>query len=226
MGDALVDILFPRVCHICGAPLPPGEEFLCLPCRAALPRTNYHRLSPNKIEGRLASVASLARATSWLHYTRDSAPALLIHDMKYRRFPRLGTLLGQLMATELFSTGFFSDIDIISPVPLHLLKKMKRGYNQTEMIARGVADITGLPVKEIFKARRHRSQTSMSHAQRLLNTKGIFSLRDPSALAGRHILIIDDVCTTGATLSSLGSLLDPVPGARVSFLTLAAPAGT
>lgn len=162
------------------------------------------------------------RASGHFFYSRDSQFAGLIHDMKYRRFVGVAEYLGHLVASELLISGFFSDIDLIVPVPMHFMKKARRGYNQSEAIARGIAGVTGLGVSRQLKAvRSHRSQTYMTLDQRIANTSGIFKVNRPELLRGRHLLLVDDVCTTGATLTAASeTLLREVADCRISMLTL------
>ena len=230
--SAMVDVLIPKECHICGEKLLPGEEFVCSPCVAKLPLTGYERYWANKtglntdlnpMEQRFAGQLPLVHACAPYFYTRDSSLASLIHDFKYRGFSRLALHLGRLGATSLLSSGLFDGVGELLPVPLHWTKRLRRGYNQTEMIARGISEATGIPVGRRLKATKpHRTQTSLSSDRRLANTKGIFTLRDGEPLRGSHVMLVDDICTTGATLLSAGeavaaSLKNDV---RISIFTL------
>lgn len=217
-----LDFLFPRHCHICDAPLTQVESYVCSTCLARLPRTNYHRMPMNFMEQRFLGLVPFQRAAGHFFYSREGELSTLIQDFKYRHFGGLARRMGRLMGDELIITGFLSDIDLIVPVPMHWLKKGKRGYNQTEKIARGLSEATGINMSLELKAvRGHRTQTSLSREQRLANTAGIFLAPHPERLHGRHILLLDDVCTTGATLSEAArALLNAVPDCRVSFLTL------
>lgn len=220
--DSLLSVFFPRLCHVCGEKLSEGERSICSSCLESLPRTFYHRRDPNPMELLLASRIPIEHATALFFYSRQSALSQLVQDLKYRGFPRLGTDLGRIMGLELLSTGFFNDTDSLVPVPLHFLKKMKRGYNQSEMIARGISEITGIPVDDALCARRgHSTQTGKTPQERMRNTEGIFVVRDPSLTAGKHVMIIDDICTTGATLLSAAKAIHSAsPGTMISVLTL------
>ncbi|MDE6144403.1 MAG: ComF family protein, partial [Muribaculaceae bacterium] len=132
----LVNFMFPPECHVCGIRLAPHERFACTGCLRKLPRSGYHRRHLNPMEERFAGLFRFTRATGHFFYTRDSSLSTLIQDMKYRRFPGIGDMLGNLAATELYPTGFFSDTDIVVPVPMHFVKQARRGYNQTDHIAR------------------------------------------------------------------------------------------
>lgn len=161
-------------------------------------------------------------ASGHFFYSKDSDIARLMHDLKYRHFKGLASYLGEIVAKELLPTGFLSDIDCIIPVPMHFLKKARRGYNQTEEIAKGISLISGIPVATNLKAvRSHRTQTALSLEKRLKNTENLFSVDYPEKLNNKNILLVDDVCTTGATLSSAArTLCDASTGVEVSLLTL------
>ena len=218
----ILDFAFPATCHVCDGKLAPHERFACSHCLSTLPRTGFHRRDLNPMEERLAGKVPFVRATGHFFYTRGSALSTLIQDMKYRRYPGIGEMLGRIAAEELFPSGFFSGIDLIVPVPMHFLKQARRGYNQTHHIANGISKAAGIPVSTALKASRsHKTQTSMTLQQRLDNTSGIFSLPYPGSLDNKGILLVDDVCTTGSTLISAASaILDNAPSAKISILTL------
>ena len=222
-GKSLVDLIFPDLCTVCRNRLVTGEHIICLECRMGLPRTNLHRLQPNAIHERLFSIGHpIERATSLFHYFRENNYARLIHDTKYRGRPIVGRTLALEHATELLQTGFFDGIDAIVPVPLHFFKRFRRGYNQAEEIARGLSSATSLPVINALSASYHRTQTRMSAHQRLLNARNAYHVADPSAIDGLHILLVDDVITTGATLlSCIEAVKKCCPSTRISLYSLA-----
>ncbi|MDE6339841.1 MAG: ComF family protein [Muribaculaceae bacterium] len=217
------NFIFPQSCHLCGTRLPDGSRYVCPSCLSRLPRTLFHRMSMNPMEQRLAGKFRFVNATGHFFYAADTDMAILIHDLKYHHFRGLAEYLGTLVATELFSTSFFSDIDGIIPIPMHWLKKARRGYNQTEHIAKGIGDVLKIPVLSNLTANRpHKTQTRLTAQQRLTNLADSFSVRNPQSLENRHILLLDDVCTTGATLTTASdALLAAAPSLRISLLTLA-----
>ncbi len=219
----LFDYIFPKRCHLCGAALGDGEEFLCPSCLASLPRTGYHRDADNRMAQRFSGLVPYVRASGHFFYSRGSDMARLVHDLKYRRFRGLARWLGERAGEELLTAGFFDGIDAVVPVPMHFWKKAVRGYNQTEEIALGIHHATGLQVVTALTAvRPHRTQTALTEEQRHRNVSGIFRLRHPEKLAGKHLLILDDVCTTGATLTAASeAVLSVSPTARLSLLALA-----
>ena len=219
----IADFIFPRVCHLCGANLADGERFVCHACVRSMPRTLYHQRPNNPMEQRFAGLFTFERATAVFFYSRSSQLSQLVQDLKYRHFRGLARQLGRIAGDELFHTGFLSDIEAIVPVPMHWLKKSLRGYNQTEEIAAGLSETTGIPVcKDLHADRPHRTQTSLTLAQRRANTSDIFSYRPPAAApADRHILLLDDICTTGSTLTSAAeAILAVAPDTRITLLTL------
>lgn len=223
MLRSLIDFLLPAECRLCGAPLPEGEATLCGLCAAGMPRTGYHNIPDNAMAMRFAGRFPFERAAGHFYYAPESGISHLIQDFKYRGAPGLARELGSLVAEEVSVYGFFDGIDAIMPVPLHWRKLMRRGYNQTERLARGVADVTGIDVSGDLKAfRAHKSQTRVSLAERLVNADGIFRLDHPEKYEGKGILLMDDVCTTGSTLTSAAdAILAGAPDARISILTLA-----
>jgi ComF family protein len=219
----LSDYIFPVRCHLCGAALGDGEEFLCSSCLASLPRTGYHRHPDNRMARHFSGLVPYVRASGHFFYSRGNNVAQLIYDLKYRRFRNLARWLGECAGAELLAAGFFDGIDAVVPVPMHFWKKAVRGYNQTEEIAVGIHRATGLPVITGLTAiRPHRTQTSLSPEQRRRNVSGIFRMRHPEEFEGKHLLILDDVCTTGSTLTAASEAVSAgAPTATLSLLTLA-----
>ena len=228
---AMIDLILPRVCHVCDTHLLGDEEFICSHCISELPLTKYDKYWDNKsgvntdlnpMEQRFAGQLPLDRASAAYFYTRDSSLASLIHDFKYRGFPRLAKTLGSLGAGTQLSTELFENVDVLLPVPLHWRKRMKRGYNQSELIAMGVSQVTGIPVGNQLKAlKAHKTQTSLSSEQRIANTRGIFKIENPEEFEGKTVMLIDDICTTGATLLSAGeAIAASVKDVRLKIFTL------
>lgn len=224
---SLLHLFFPRRCVVCGACLQEGEEVLCMRCNLDMPRTNYHLHPDNPVERMLWGRMPLQRATSYFYYRKGSGFRQLLYLLKYGNRRDIGRVMGRFVAAELAGCGFFDGVDVIVPVPLHPHKQRQRGYNQSECIARGVAEVTGLPVEASAVVRRvhTESQTRKSAYERWENVQGIFEVCRPGQFAGKHVLLVDDVLTTGATLTACADAFAAVEGVRISVLTLAVAAG-
>lgn len=217
-------LLFPRCCVVCGSPLSRGEECLCTCCNINLPRTGFHLRKDNPVEclfwGR---IPGLKRASSFLFYRKGSDFRHILHMLKYGGYKELGEVMGRYMSAELSSGEFFDGVDMIIPVPLHRKKQKLRGYNQSEWIARGIASVTGIPLcaECMIREKNTETQTRKSTFERWENVEGIFRLCDTVHFEGKHVLLVDDVLTTGATTVACASAFAGVSGIRISVLTLA-----
>jgi len=220
---SLLHLFFPRCCVVCGAPLVEGEEAICTRCNVDMPRTNYHRRQDNPVERMFWGKFPLERATSYFFYRKGSDFRNILHQLKYGGKKELGAVMGRLMAAELAQTDFFRGIDVIVPIPLHPRKKKARGYNQSEWIARGVSEVTGifLDASSMVREKHTDTQTHKSGYERWENVEGIFKLHHPERFTGKHVLIIDDVLTTGSTTTACADAFNGVEGIRISVLTLA-----
>lgn len=217
-------ILAPRVCRICGCALAAGESYLCLGCLIDLPRTGAHTCEFNAIHRRLGHNCHVARAAGWYYYRRGTPYARLLVDAKYGALPRMARALGRACANELRADGFFDGIDLLAPMPMHWAKRLARGYNQAEEICRGIADATGIAVcaNALRASKSHGVQSRQSAAERHANIAGTFAPGPgASALAGRHVLLVDDIITTGATAAEAVRALAAGAPAAVSVLALA-----
>ena len=217
-------LLFPRCCVVCGSPLSRGEECLCTCWHLNLPRTGFHLRKDNPVEclfwGR---IPGLKRASSFLFYRKGSDFRRILHLLKYGGYKELGEVMGRYMSAELSSGEFFDGVDMIIPVPLHRKKQKLRGYNQSEWIARGIASVTGIPLcaECMIREKNTETQTRKSTFERWENVEGIFKLCDTVHFEGKHVLLVDDVLTTGATTVACASAFARVSGIRISVLTLA-----
>lgn len=223
--ENFISILSPNLCLVCGESLVAGETGVCMHCLAELPRTDFHTESFNTMHQQLALPAKIDRAAAWFHYVRTNPYAKLIQHAKYNNRPDMAIHLARLYASEILETGFFDGIDVIVPVPMWCLKKFNRGYNQAEKIAHGLSEVTGLPIENnvLYARLPHTTQTHFTAMQRMKNIGGVYGVRNANRLAGKHILIVDDVFTTGATLRECAAQIHrEAPTATVSVLTLAA----
>jgi len=221
MFRRLLDFIAPRSCVVCGKRLGIHDEALCPSCILKLPRTNFH-LSPldNPMARLFWGIIPVECVTAYTYYAPGSEMARAVYDLKYHDRPDIGVTLGRLIATELQSTGFFDGIDLIVPVPLAWRRERQRGYNQSRLLAQGVGEVTRLTVSDCAVRRTvfHGSQTELSRWDRQQNVKDVFRLRNADSLRGRHVLLIDDIVTTGATVSACARELLKVDGVRISIL--------
>lgn len=220
---SFLSLLFPRCCVVCGRPLAKGEECLCTMCNINLPRTDYHLRKDNPVEKMFWGKIPLEHATSFFFYRKGSDFRQILHQLKYGGQKGIGAIMGRYMAAELLESGFFEGVDVILPVPLHKKKQQIRGYNQSEWIARGIAAVTGISIdtESVVRQKNTDTQTRKSFFERWENVEGIFQLHHAESLTGKHILIVDDVLTTGATTVECASCLTEIEGIRISILTLA-----
>lgn len=216
-------IIFPNVCEICGRPLAHGEDMLCLHCLSDLPLTGFAGSDFTEIHQRLAFPGlPVEKAASWCYYRKDSGFARLLQLAKYGNRPKIARKLGRRYAGSIEHTDFFNGIDIIVPVPISLIKRMNRGYNQSLEIARGISDITGIQINEALKVKHHPTQTLRNRYERWINSSSIYSICPDCDLSGRSVLLVDDVITSGATMvSCLRVLHSSYPDARLSVISLA-----
>ena len=221
--SAFLSLFFPRCCVACGKPLAKGEQGICVMCNINLPRTNYHLRKDNPAEQLFWGKIPLERATSYFFYRKGSDFRKILHQLKYGGQKELGSIMGRHMAAELQSSDFFQGIDVIIPIPLHKKKQQLRGYNQSEYIARGISEVTGIPLDtvSVIRHKNTETQTRKSAFERWENVDGIFELRSSENLSGKHVLIVDDVLTTGSTSVACASCLMQIEGIRFSILTLA-----
>ncbi|MCM1006104.1 MAG: hypothetical protein NC402_07395 [Prevotella sp.] len=217
------ELIWPRNCHVCKQPLPSHTQFVCSLCNSRLPRVPVVESPP--ILDRFALCRNIVSNHAWLFYGRHEVTADLLQDIKYRGCYRLARRMGYSMAWELGITGVFNAVDAIVPVPLHFTRRLKRGYNQTYEICRGVSQITGLPIINALKARYHKSQTHLSHQRRMSNVEGRYFFNQACKLGignpAPTVLLVDDVCTTGSTLLNCAeALAQAIPDIRIRVLTL------
>ena len=219
----LISLLYPKLCVICGEPLIENEKFFCFACFLKLPRTYYHLIPENQAIERLAGKVSLVKASSFLYYNKGGVAQKLITEIKYKGNMELGEWIGAYLAKDMNSSDFFQEIDFLVPVPLHKSKEKKRGFNQAEKIAEGIAQVTKIPLETInvFRDKANISQTRKGVFERWKNTRNLFNMKDPELFKEKHILLIDDVLTTGSTLEALAQSLLISDGVRISILTVA-----
>ena len=200
-----------------------GEEVLCVRCQADLPRVRTISFEENDIARIFWGLVPIEKGISFFHYTPHSPHSRILFELKYHNHPEVGKTMGRMMAEELKATNFFNGIDLIVPIPLSRKKERQRGYNQSDWIAWGISEATGIPTDttSVVRTKTNPSQTTLDHRQRRENVRDIFAVRHPGNLEGRHILLVDDVITTGATMLSCAEAIARACRVRFSVLSLA-----
>lgn len=219
----LAELLFPKLCVVCGDKLIEQEQWICLHCLHHIPRTNYHLTPDNRVAQLFYGRVQLEFATSFFYFGKGSKYQTLLHNLKYKGMKELGEEIGKHFGIDLMQSPDFSTIDVICPVPLHPQKEKKRGYNQSWWIASGMArqmqkELSSDNLKRVTDTE---TQTRKSRFARWQNVEGIFELSNPEAFSGKHVLVVDDVITTGSTLEACAQTIISQSGARVSIATLA-----
>ena len=218
----LINLFYPQLCMLCDNPLVKDEQYICLGCLCDLSKTNYHFNRRNPAWDLFSGYSQVNEVTSFLFFEKEGTTQKLIHSLKYYGNKELATCLSRIAAIELKTIGFYASIDTILPIPLHPKKEKRRGYNQSEWIGRGFASMYGCPIenKRIKRITDTKTQTRKSIYERHVNVEKIFEVTDPEQLYGKHILLIDDVITTGATVSSCIDALLSVPEIKISIFSL------
>jgi len=219
----LLDLIYPNLCFICGETLLKSESHICLSCLNNIPRTNYHLLTDNPVEKRFWGKAPIFRGTSFFFFQKGSPFQKLLHELKYKGNKEIGEILGRYAAAELLNSPDFCSIDIIIPIPLHPKRFAQRGYNQSEWIGKGLSAVLDKPqdTNTLKRVKQTTTQTKKSVFERFENTEGIFELSGAKELEGKHLLLIDDVLTTGSTLNAAINTLLNIPNVKISIFTLA-----
>ena len=219
---ALFSLLFPRICASCGTSLFASEEVLCRRCIQRLPATSFELLSENPVSQLFWGRCKIDNATSAYFYKKGERVQQLLHELKYRGNTNLGCLMGSLLGQHLLKPPYYQSIDYIIPVPLHPKKQQQRGYNQSEFIAKGIAEQMEIPVDtdSLKRIVYTNTQTRKGRYDRWKNVSGIFKVFNAN-IVGKHVLIVDDVVTTGSTIEACVNALNEIPGVKVSVATFA-----
>ena len=220
---SLVNLLFPRVCAACGNILLEGEDCVCTTCRFLLPKTGYENNPDNPLAQMFYGQIPFNAVTAEFFFSKTGKVQHLIHGLKYHHCRENGIFLGQEIGKSLLKAPDYQGIDFIIPIPLHPKKEKLRGYNQSLVIAEGIHEIMNVPIaeKSLVRSVFTDTQTKKSREERYQNVKDIFELKKPEQLQGKHVLLVDDVLTTGATLMSAGKALLHAEGIKISVATVA-----
>lgn len=216
-------LFFPHVCAGCGTDSIDLQSTLCVHCMHLLPLTNFHFHANNPVEKHFWGRIPVTCATSLCHFTTGSLVQHLLHQLKYKGNKDAGFFLGRIMGTAVQAAERFRGIDALVPLPLYAERQRKRGYNQSAVLCSGMAGILGLPVdtSAVLRLSATETQTHKTRIDRWKNMEGKFELVKPDAFTGKHVLLVDDVVTTGATLEACGHEILKAAGAKLSIATLA-----
>lgn len=219
----LIQLIYPNLCLVCTENLMAGENLVCLSCLSKLPYTDYHLQASNPIEQRFWGKFPVEGAASLYFYQKATAGQQLLHALKYKGEKQLGEFLGRQLGVRLAESAVFQTVDLVVPVPLHPKKYRKRGYNQSECICNGIAAALHVPVDftNLERLVENPTQTRKGVYERWENTQGIFGVKDTALFAGKHILLVDDVLTTGSTLEACAQAILQAKGVKISIATLA-----
>lgn len=219
-------IFLPHLCIHCGEPLVGDEQDLCTHCLTQTAWLSNDTAEDNTVEQRLAGHIPFEAAAVLMAFRKGTVAQSILHNIKYYHNTRLADQYGRLLGETLVASGRFGDIDCLVPVPLHPLKQLRRGYNQSQLLCEAIARVMHLPIESHCLYRRHytQSQTRKSHQERQDNMRGVFAVHRPDRLAGKHILLVDDIITTGATTTACYDALAAIPGLRISLAALAVAA--
>ena len=219
--DSFLHLLFPHVCTGCGSDILNEESVLCMRCIEAMPETNFEMHANNPVEKTFWGRLPLVGATAQFYFTKESLMQRLMHQFKYKRNKELGLQLGRIMGDQIKKSGRF-EADALVPLPLFPAKEKRRGYNQATVLCEGMAETMNIPVldKVIIRPQYTETQTKKGRIERWKNMEGKFILSNPEAIRNKHLLLVDDVVTTGATLEACGNELLQAGSVRLSVAAL------
>lgn len=219
----LIDLVYPKTCAACITSRPVKGGIFCMDCLSELPETNFHPIAGNPFEMHFWGRVRIEAGAAFLFFVPDGRTQTLLHNIKYRHRSDFARVIGEFYGSKLIRCPRFEDIDVIIPVPLHWRKERQRGFNQSTEFGRGLASVMSVPClpKGLIRTRYTSTQTKKSRAERIANLKAAFEVRDSEVLRGKHILLVDDVLTTGATLEACALVLTEIEGVRISMATIA-----
>ncbi|SDS27446.1 phosphoribosyltransferase family protein [Gramella sp. MAR_2010_147] len=223
MFHDLINLLYPSVCHICEAELLKNEELICTSCIHDLPITSYHLDNENPVKKVFYGRVKIEKATALLHFRKKAGVQQLIHDLKYRGHREIGTYLGKWLGAELADSNWMNLIDVVIPVPLHKTRLRQRGYNQVEDFGKELAKSLNTDYLDtvLLKISATQTQTLKTRLSRWGKLEETLKIQNSENLAGKHILLVDDLVTTGATLEACAHKLYEIPGMKISIATMA-----
>jgi len=219
----IIDLFFPPVCMACNGHLHESSLLICVNCRHQLPVTNFHLDDSDYVKKVFYGRVKLENATALLRFHKKGIVQQLIHNLKYRGHESIGELLGDWLGEELNTVDAYNDIDIVIPVPLHKAKLRKRGYNQVAKFGQQIAKALNVPYHDdiLVKISSTNTQVFKKREARWQQHDGVFSIQNEKHLKGKHILLVDDIITTGATIEACANVLTKTHNNKLSIATMA-----
>lgn len=223
LSNQIFSLFYPNLCAGCHVDLVRHEKIICLSCWETLPKTNFHLREKNPVAQKFWGKINIQHATSFYYFNKEGRLQQILHALKYRKQFDVGILLGQKMGVDLLYADWIKNIDLIIPIPLSKEKMRTRGYNQSESIALGLSAVLNIPVQinAVLRVKNTASQTNKNIAERMENVKDAFAVQDAEKLKNKHVLLIDDVLTTGATLEACARELLTIENCKISKATIA-----
>jgi len=223
MTSGLLGLIYPKLCLSCGLNLPPGDLRICIHCSAHMHYADYHLSLDNHFSDRLFGRIPFYATSALLIFRKGGKAQPLLHELKYKGNQQLGVELGRQHGKVLLESPYFQDIDWIIPVPLHIKKKRLRGYNQSAVYAQGLSEVLDIPYSDHILVRKTftETQTKKGMDERFQNVNSVFKVAKPNLIMQKHLLVVDDVMTTGSTLESCAITLLAAVDVRISFATIA-----
>ena len=221
--EDFLHLLFPHVCAGCSTDIIRKEHELCLRCLSRLPKTHFFDKENNPVAEKFYGRLPVRQAAAAYYFTKNSLIENLVYELKYKGHKEIGKYMGQMLGQLLMSNARFADVDVIVPLPLNIRRYKKRGYNQSALLAEGITAVWNKPVsnESVIRKINTETQTHSGRIARLENMQNVFAVADPEALRNKHVLLVDDVITTGASLEACGAEILKVPGVTISIATLA-----
>lgn len=221
--DSFVRLFYPLLCKACGNEVFRQDNLLCWRCLEELPFTKFEQFAENPVKHIFTGRLRLQEASSLIYFNKDSITQAIVHRIKYQGEKELGVFMGEMMGNLLVQQERYQKIDVIIPLPLNEKKLRQRGFNQAALLANGIANKLEKPVQAsaVVRTQYTATQTKKNRIQRWMNVEHVFDISNQQTLENKHVLLVDDVITTGATMEAMGAVLLKIPGLKLSLCSLA-----